>query len=93
MGYVERLRKSAAAGAGAVVPAALSLVEREEISRGLAEGCSLRSIARRLGRAPSTVCQEVARNGGRRRYRATRAEDRAWAGGRRPKTAQLAVMC
>ena len=47
----------------------LSLVEREEISRGVAAGVSLRSIAGRLGRAPSTVSREVARNGGRRRYR------------------------
>ena len=66
----------------------LSLVEREEISRGLAKG---RSVAAGLGRAPSTVCREVARNGGRRRYRAARAEDRAWVRGRRPKAAKLAV--
>jgi IS30 family transposase len=69
----------------------LSLAEREEISRGLAEGASLRSIARGLGRSPSTVCHEVARNGGRRRYRAIRAEDRAWRVGRRPKAAKLAT--
>ena len=68
----------------------LSLVEREEISRGLAQGRSLRSIAAGLGRSPSTVCREVNRNGGRRRYRALRAEDRAWVRGRRPKTAKLA---
>ena len=48
----------------------LSLIEREEISRGLAGGESLRAIAQRLGRAPSTVAREVAVNGGRRRYRA-----------------------
>ena len=48
----------------------LSLCEREEISRGLAGGESLRSIAVRLGRAPSTVAREVVTNGGRRRYRA-----------------------
>jgi IS30 family transposase len=69
----------------------LSLAEREEISRGLATGDSLRSIASGLGRAPSTVCREVARNGGRRRYRAERAEQYAWATGRRPKAAKLAV--
>ena len=69
----------------------MSLVEREEISRGLAGGCSLRSIAAGLGRCPSTVGREVARNGGARRYRATRAEDRAWTAGRRPKAAKLAV--
>jgi IS30 family transposase len=54
----------------------LTLAEREEISRGLAEGHSIRSIASRMARSPSTVCREVARNGGRRRYPAVRAEDR-----------------
>ncbi len=49
----------------------LSLTEREEISRGVAAGESLRQIAHRLGRAPSTVCREVAGNGGRGQYRAT----------------------
>ena len=68
----------------------LTLAEREEISRGLAEGHSIRSIASGMSRSPSTVCREVARNGGRRRYRAVRAEDRAWAVGRRPKVAKLA---
>ena len=53
----------------------LSLADREEISRGLAQGLSLRGIAARLGREPSTVCREVNRNGGRRRYRATRADE------------------
>ncbi len=51
-------------------PLRLSLAEREEISRGLAAGESLRSIAKRLGRAPSTVSRDVAANGGPRRYRA-----------------------
>jgi len=69
----------------------LSLDEREEISRGLAERVSVRRIAGRLGRSPSTVCREVARNGGRRRYRAARAENQAWVRGRRPKPARLAV--
>ena len=69
---------------------ALRLEEREEISRGLAEGHSIRSIASGMSRSPSTVCREVARNGGRRRYRAVRAEDRAWVLGRRPKVAKLA---
>jgi IS30 family transposase len=68
----------------------LTLGEREEISRGLAEGHSIRSIASGMSRSPSTVCREVARNGGRRRYRAVRAEDRAWVSGRRPKVAKLA---
>jgi IS30 family transposase len=48
----------------------LSLAEREEISRGLAAGRSIRSIAEGLGRAPSTVCREVNANGGRTKYRA-----------------------
>ena len=52
----------------------LSLVEREEISRGIAAGESLREVARRLGRSPSTISREVARNGGVKGYRATRAE-------------------
>ncbi len=72
-------------------PRHLSVVEREEISRGIATGESLRQIAGRLGRAPSTVCREVARNGGRGRYRALRADRAAWRRAWRPKTAKLAV--
>lgn len=71
-------------------PRVLSLGEREEISRGLAAGASLRLIARRLGRAPSTVSREVARHDGRRRYRALRADERAWRRARRPKPCKLA---
>lgn len=69
----------------------LSLAEREEISRGLAEGLSLRTIARRSRRAASTISREVARHGGRMRYRAIRADDRAWHRARRPKRCKLAV--
>lgn len=69
---------------------ALTLAEREDISRGVASGASLRSIAERLGRAPSTVSREVARHGGRDRYRATRADDRAWRAALRPKECLLA---
>jgi IS30 family transposase len=58
-------------------PLRLSLAEREDISRGLAAGEPVREIARRLGRAPSTVCREVAANGGRGRYRACAADRRA----------------
>jgi IS30 family transposase len=68
----------------------VSVADREEISRGLAQGLSFRGIAAGLGREPSTVCREVNRNGGRRRYRAARAEHRAWVQGRRPKIARLA---
>jgi IS30 family transposase len=71
-------------------PLRLSLAEREEISRGLAGGESLRSIARRLGRAPSTVSREVASHGGARRYRACVADRRAVRAMRRPKPAKLA---
>src|SRR5262245_49281409 len=71
-------------------PARLSAAEREELRCGLDEGVSLRSIARRLGRAPSTICREVNANGGRAGYRAWRAHRRASELGRRPKTAKLA---
>ena len=69
----------------------LSLTEREEISRGVAAGESLRQVAGRLGRAPSTVCREVARNGGRGGYRALRADRAALGRACRPKAAKLAV--
>ena len=69
----------------------LSLAEREELSRGLVAGDSLREIARRLGRAPSTISREVAWNGSRGRYRAWRADREAIARGRRPKPAKLAL--
>ena len=69
----------------------LSLVEREEISRGIAGGEPLRSIAEGMGRAPSTVSREVARNGGRLRYRAHRADAAAWGRARRPKVCKLAT--
>ncbi len=68
----------------------LSLFEREEISRGVAAGESLRMIAARLGRAPSTVSREVVRNGGRHWYRAHRADRVAWRRARRPKPSKLA---
>jgi IS30 family transposase len=69
---------------------ALTEPEREEISRGLASGHSLRTIAHRLRRAPSTVSREIHRNGGAGRYRAQRADRRAWARARRPKRCRLA---
>jgi IS30 family transposase len=71
-------------------PLRLSLAEREEISRGLAAGRSLRGIASGLGRAPSTVCREVAANGGAGRYRACAADRRALRLAHRPKRAGLA---
>jgi IS30 family transposase len=72
----------------------LSLAEREEISRGLAAGTSIRSIAKGLGRAPSTVSREVRRHGGRyyrEQYRARTADGRAWKRARRPKACLLSV--
>ena len=68
----------------------LSLAEREEISRGVATGVSLRSIAARLGRSASTVSRELRRNGGHRRYRAAAADKRAWDRALRPKACKLA---
>lgn len=70
---------------------ALTFAERESISRGLAAGSFLRHIAASIGRSPSTVCREVARNGGRVRYRATQAESAAWASAQRPKKCRLAL--
>ena len=69
---------------------ALTIAEREEISRGIVAGHSLRSIASTLGRAPSTVSRELRRNGGRRSYRANKADMAAWQRARRPKTCKLA---
>jgi len=69
---------------------ALSLIEREEISRGLTVGRSLRAIAALLGRAPSTISREVGRNGGIERYRATLSEQSAWDRTLRPKRCKLA---
>ncbi len=68
----------------------LFLEEREEISRGLAAGESIRAIAGTLGRAPSTVCREVNANGGRKKYRALVADRSACRRALRPKRAKLA---
>jgi IS30 family transposase len=82
---------------GGVAPAerrrsrlALTAREREEISRSVAVGESARRIAARLGRSPSTVTRELARHGGRRRYRAAEADRRAWQNGKRPQRCKLA---
>lgn len=72
-------------------PRALSLSEREEISRGLAAGRSIRSIAASLGRAPSTVNREINRNEGPEGYRASQADQAAWDRARRPKPCKLAM--
>lgn len=70
---------------------ALTLAEREEISRGLAAGGSIRQIAAKLGRAPSTISREIHRHGGAHRYRASEADMRAWDRARRPKRCRLAT--
>lgn len=69
---------------------ALTLTEREEISRALALGCSMRSIAARIKRAPSTISREIERNGGQACYRASLADQEAWDRTRRPKACKLA---
>jgi hypothetical protein len=82
---------------GGIVPAArrrsvrtLTLTEREDISRGIASGSSIREIARGLERTASTVSREVARHGGRPVYRASEADHQAWKSALRPKTCLLA---
>jgi IS30 family transposase len=83
---------------GGIAPAArqrstwsLSLADREEISRGLVAGLSMRRIAQRLGRSTSTISREIARNRGLQKYRAADADERAWREALRPKACQLAV--
>src|SRR3982074_3852505 len=70
---------------------ALTLAEREVISRGITAHQSARSMAKLLGRSPSTVSREMSRNGGYDRYRATLADENAWARARRPKYCKLAT--
>ena len=98
LGRIPKMVHYIVAGAGGIPPVsrqrarqALTLSEREAISRGVARGVSLRQISRELGRVPSTVSREVQRHGGRRRYRAAAADRRAWACGRRPKRCRLAL--
>lgn len=69
---------------------ALTLLEREEISRALVAGESIRAIASRLGRAPSTISREITRNGGASSYRAGKADQNAWDRAHRPKICKLA---
>jgi len=68
---------------------ALTLSEREEISRGIAVGLSLRAIARQLKRAPSTISREISRHGGLKHYRASQADKAAWDRAHRPKHCKL----
>src|ERR1700693_2610705 len=83
---------------GGIVPATrrrslvtLTLAEREDISRGIASGSSIREIAKGLERAVSTVSREAARHGGRPRYRASDADHQAWESALRPKACLLAI--
>jgi IS30 family transposase len=83
---------------GGIVPAtrtraarSLTTAEREEISRGLAQGDSMRLVAARIGRSPSTVSREIARHGGRSKYRAAHADARAWTSAQRPKRCLLST--
>lgn len=68
---------------------ALNLAEREEISRGIVADLSVRAIASKLGRSPSTVSREINRNGGRANYRAAPADQNAWDRAQRPKRCKL----
>lgn len=68
---------------------ALTLAEREELSKGLSAGYSMRQMARALHRSPSTISREIARNGGPQRYRAYQADDKAWDRACRPKLCRL----
>jgi IS30 family transposase len=70
---------------------ALTLAEREEISRGIARDLSLRAIAAQLGRAPSTIIREVNRNGCLKQYRASKADQAAWDRAQRPKLCKLVI--
>ena len=67
----------------------LSLSEREEISRGICAGDSIRAMARRMGRAPSSISREIARHGGKGSYRALAADRKAWHNAQRPKPCRL----
>ncbi|WP_397892768.1 helix-turn-helix domain-containing protein [Streptomyces aurantiacus] len=88
---VVQLGRAGARGADAARSARpLSGGEREEISRGIAAGESAQQLAKRLGRSPSTISREIARNGGRDRYRAASADAAAYERGRRPKQAKPA---
>ena len=98
LGRISKCVHYIVAGAGGIppvprqrAPKALTLADRETISRGVASGSSLRAISRDLRRAPSTVCREVRRHGGHRRYRAADADRAAWVRGRRPKRCRLAT--
>jgi len=89
--YQQLAIRGGIAPSGRMRAVVLKMAEREEISRGLSSGESFRSIARRLGRAPSTVSREVARHGGGTRYRANHADYEASVSALRPKPCRLAL--
>ena len=89
--HAQLAKRGGIAPAGRIRAVVLKMPEREEISRGLSSGESVRSIAKRLGRAPSTVSREVARHGGRARYRANHADYEASLSALRPKPCRLAL--
>ena len=89
--YQQLAIRGGIAPSGRIRAVVLKMAEREEISRGLGSGESVRSIARRLARAPSTVSREVARHGGRTRYRANHANYEASLSALRPKPCRLAL--
>jgi IS30 family transposase len=70
---------------------ALTVAEREEVSRGMASARSIGQIAATLGQAPSTISREIQRHGGAHRYRASEADAQAWERMRRPKPCRLAT--
>jgi IS30 family transposase len=89
--YQQLAIRGGIAPSGRVRAVVLKMAEREEISRGLVSGESIRSIARRLARSPSTVSREVARHGGRAGYRANHADYEASLAALRPKPCRLAL--
>jgi IS30 family transposase len=89
--YQQLAIRGGIAPSGHIRAVVLKMAEREEISRGLSSGESFRSIAGRLGRAPSTVSREVARHGGGARYRANHADYEASRSALRPKPCRLAL--
>ncbi len=88
---VVRLKGGIAPASRCRSPITLTLAEREEVSRGIATDCSIRRIAKRMGRSPSTISREINRHGGRTTYRASDADAEAWNMAQRPKLCRLAI--
>lgn len=90
-GVLARDRRHPTTSSAPIPIRALSLAEREDVSRALVAGQTIRSIAASLGRAPSTISREIRRNGGAERYRASHADQAAWNRAHRPKACKLAL--